>query len=168
MISYSFNFEDVFLERIFKDKASGFYIELEANHPEIGSITKHFSDKGWTGINTTSDRASYEVISQSRPNDINVNINLSKNQPEAPRKAETKTSQGALTSPTHKTNYLPEMKYENLQSIFDIFKILIADFLIINYTDKLSDILSSINWENFSASIILLRSTPVPETNHPG
>jgi len=51
MISYAQNFEDVILERIFKDKESGFYVDIGACHPVYDSVTYHFYLKGWSGIN---------------------------------------------------------------------------------------------------------------------
>jgi FkbM family methyltransferase len=50
MISYAQNFEDVLLERIFKNLDSGFYIDIGAQDPILDSVSLHFYDKGWTGI----------------------------------------------------------------------------------------------------------------------
>ena len=50
MISYAQNFEDVLLERIFKNLDSGFYIDIGAQDPIQDSVSLHFYNKGWTGI----------------------------------------------------------------------------------------------------------------------
>ncbi len=50
-ISYASNFEDVLLNRIFKDVADGFYIDIGADHPVYSSTTKSFYDRGWSGVN---------------------------------------------------------------------------------------------------------------------
>ena len=46
-VSYAQNFEDVILNRIFKDKESGFYIDVGAHHPIYDSVTKAFYERGW-------------------------------------------------------------------------------------------------------------------------
>ena len=74
MISYSQNGEDVILERIFADKKLGFYIDIGASHPENLSVTKHFYDKGWRGINIDPLKNCMDTFVQSRSRDINLNI----------------------------------------------------------------------------------------------
>ena len=51
MISYPQNFEDAVLNRVFHDVENGRYIDVGAYDPVIDSVTKHFYDKGWTGVN---------------------------------------------------------------------------------------------------------------------
>ena len=51
MISYAQNFEDVVLNRVFHNVDHGLYIDIGAYDPVIHSLTKHFYDKGWSGVN---------------------------------------------------------------------------------------------------------------------
>ena len=51
MVSYAQNHEDVLLRRVFPDEPNGFYIDVGANDPVRDSVTKHFYDRGWHGIN---------------------------------------------------------------------------------------------------------------------
>jgi len=71
MISYAQNCEDVLLERVFKDAATGFYIDIGAYHPTIGSVTKTFYDRGWSGINVEPG-AVFDELVRERPRDTNV------------------------------------------------------------------------------------------------
>lgn len=48
---YSQNFEDVFLARCFKGRTNGFYIDVGAQDEEADSVTRHFYETGWSGIN---------------------------------------------------------------------------------------------------------------------
>ena len=48
---YSQNFEDVMLARCFSARSQGFYIDVGAQHEEIESVTKHFYEAGWSGVN---------------------------------------------------------------------------------------------------------------------
>ena len=50
-ISYAQNLEDVLLWRALGHIKNGFYIDVGANHPEWDSVTKHFYDLGWRGVN---------------------------------------------------------------------------------------------------------------------
>jgi FkbM family methyltransferase len=51
MISYAQNFEDVYLARAFRGRRDGFYVDVGAGDPVVDSVTKHFYDLGWHGIN---------------------------------------------------------------------------------------------------------------------
>src|SRR4051812_45015946 len=77
MISYSQNFEDVMLERALKHISSGFYIDVGAWHPDIDSVTRHFYDKGWSGVNVEPVQRHFEILVQSRPRDTNLKLALS-------------------------------------------------------------------------------------------
>ena len=76
MISYAQNFEDVLLNRVFKGKQNGFYIDVGAAHPSILSVTKSFYDAGWSGINIDPIPEFYQLLQKERPRDINLNIAL--------------------------------------------------------------------------------------------
>lgn len=77
MISYAQNLEDVLLARFFETESDCFYIDVGAGHPSYHSVTKHFSDSGWTGINIEPRKALYKELCRKRPNDSNLNIAVS-------------------------------------------------------------------------------------------
>jgi FkbM family methyltransferase len=74
MITYAQNFEDVMLARLFRGQASGFYIDIGAWHPTQHSVTRHFYDLGWNGINVEPIRRLHEAFLHERPRDINLNV----------------------------------------------------------------------------------------------
>ncbi|MBD6615800.1 FkbM family methyltransferase [Komarekiella sp. 'clone 1'] len=76
-ISYAQNFEDVLLNRVFKHKTKGFYIDVGALHPTFCSVTKAFYDLGWSGINIEPIKECHNLFEQERPRDINLNVALS-------------------------------------------------------------------------------------------
>lgn len=76
MISYAQNFEDVLLERVFKDQQEGFWIDVGAWEDTFDSVTKHFYNKGWRGINIEPVPYYWQKLEQGRPRDINLNIAL--------------------------------------------------------------------------------------------
>src|SRR4051812_32202488 len=73
LISYAQNFEDVLLRRVFADREDGFYVDIGAFDPVIGSVTKIFYDRGWSGINIEPGSA-FERLKSERARDINLNI----------------------------------------------------------------------------------------------
>lgn len=77
MISYAQNAEDVVLRRAFASSATGFYIDVGASHPVWDSVTKHFYDSGWSGINIEPLPNRFSELERERPRDINLNVGLS-------------------------------------------------------------------------------------------
>jgi FkbM family methyltransferase len=82
-ISYAQNFEDVILQRAFKGQDRGFYIDVGAAHPSFHSVTKHFYDSGWQGINVEPLSFFFNQLENERVRDINLNIGLSDTSGEA-------------------------------------------------------------------------------------
>lgn len=74
MISYAQNFEDVILNRVFKAQEGGFYIDVGAWDDTIDSVTKHFYEKNWSGINIEPLPMHHANLEAKRPRDINLNI----------------------------------------------------------------------------------------------
>ena len=65
---YSQNSEDVLLARCFEGENQGFYVDVGAEDPVEGSITRHFYERGWNGINIEPvpfffDRSFYHIMS---------------------------------------------------------------------------------------------------------
>ena len=76
MISYAQNREDVLLNRLFAADYKGFYIDVGANHPILGSVTAHFYSRGWRGINIEPS-CSYSQVAGARTGDLNLQVALS-------------------------------------------------------------------------------------------
>jgi FkbM family methyltransferase len=74
MISYAQNGEDVVLARAFHGRAHGTYVDLGAGHPVLDSVTKHFYDRGWSGLNVEPVKSMHEALSIARPRDVNLNV----------------------------------------------------------------------------------------------
>lgn len=64
--------EDIILNRIFRNKPTGFYVDVGAHHPQKFSNTCYFYDKGWNGINLDAQPGSMELFNKERPRDINI------------------------------------------------------------------------------------------------
>jgi FkbM family methyltransferase len=77
MISYAQNREDVRLARAFAGRASGFYVDVGAHDPVIFSMTKHFYELGWHGLNLEAAPDAADAIQRARPRDTTVNVGVS-------------------------------------------------------------------------------------------
>jgi FkbM family methyltransferase len=72
VISYAQNFEDVMLVRALGDRANGFYVDIGACFPDVASVTRHFYELGWNGVNVEPMGEPFERLQAERPRDINV------------------------------------------------------------------------------------------------
>lgn len=82
MISYAQNFEDVMLWRALKQVNNGFYIDVGAAWPDEHSVTKHFYDNGWSGINCEPNPSFINRYRELRERDINLQRAVSNSQGE--------------------------------------------------------------------------------------
>lgn len=76
MISYAQNHEDVVLARAF-DKPAGFYVDVGAASPVIHSVTNHFYQRGWRGINVEPLELWARQLVDARPRDVNLEVGIS-------------------------------------------------------------------------------------------
>ena len=66
--------EDIIIKKLFaREKKSGFYVDLGANHPFLHSNTAWFWLNGWNGINVDANQKSIAIFNKIRKNDINLN-----------------------------------------------------------------------------------------------
>ena len=75
--SYSFGGADLLVNRFFRDKKDGIYIDIGCYHPKNGSNTYLLHKKGWSGINIDLDEASIDLFNSFRPKDYNKKIAIS-------------------------------------------------------------------------------------------
>jgi FkbM family methyltransferase len=75
-VSYAQNFEDVILNRAFKDRDQGFYIDVGAADPVGHSVTKNFYERGWQGINIEPGSTAFALVQADRTRDINLNVGI--------------------------------------------------------------------------------------------
>src|SRR5271165_325827 len=76
-VSYSLNFEDVILHRLFAGIQSGFYVDVGAGHPRFENDMFALYQRGWRGINIEPNRGFHALLDEERPRDINLWVALS-------------------------------------------------------------------------------------------
>ena len=74
MISYARHWEDVLLARVFPPAHQGFFVDVGAGDPVAGSLTKLFSDRGWTGVNVEPAAAASARLRAGRDRDVNLAV----------------------------------------------------------------------------------------------
>lgn len=79
MVSYAQNAEDVVLRRVFADRTEGFYVDVGACVPVLDSVTLHFYEKGWHGVNVEPDPRYHAELEEARARDINLCTAIGRN-----------------------------------------------------------------------------------------
>lgn len=69
-LTYSANFEDVIINRVFSHIPKGFYIDIGAYHPISCSNTCRLYQRGWRGIVVEPQTKFHDVWRLNRPEDI--------------------------------------------------------------------------------------------------
>jgi FkbM family methyltransferase len=75
--SYSLNFEDVILHRLFPGTENGFYVDVGAGHPRFENDTFSLYRRGWRGINIEPNQGFHAALMEERPRDTNIRTVLS-------------------------------------------------------------------------------------------
>jgi FkbM family methyltransferase len=73
-VSYAQNFEDVMLWRALGHVQNGFYVDVGAWSPDLHSVTKAFSERGWRGINIEPNPYYFAQLVEKRPFDTNLAV----------------------------------------------------------------------------------------------
>jgi FkbM family methyltransferase len=74
-ISYAQNFEDVMLWRALSHHVhKGFFIDVGAWSPDLHSVTKAFSERGWSGINIEPNPHFHSQLVEKRSSEINLRV----------------------------------------------------------------------------------------------
>ena len=72
--SYSMLGEDLIIEKFFKKKNKGIYVDIGCYHPIDGNNTHLLFKKGWEGLNIDLNKTSIDLFNIARKNDINLRI----------------------------------------------------------------------------------------------
>ena len=75
--TYSMLGEDIFIDKFFKNKKTGFYVDVGAYHPLEGNNTNLLYKKNWNGINIDVNPLSIKLFKYARKDDLNLNIGIS-------------------------------------------------------------------------------------------
>lgn len=158
MISYAQNFEDVILERVFQEKFDGFYLDIGACYPEQASVTKHFYDKGWSGVNVEPMEGPYNLLVLERTRDINVRAAVAGYTGEIKIfPGPTMGESSALIGEKAKTG--STVPCYTLDALCDLYVTHDIDFLKIDVEGLEKDIVVNAGWRAYRPKVILIEAT---------
>lgn len=168
LISYSQNHEDIVLARIFKPwNKKGHWIDIGAGHPKFDSVTRLFSDFGWTGINVEPLPEEYALLCQDRPNDINLNCAIGTRAGTAVLYEGPAESRGTST-------LLPEIAALSTKNFAEVKKTEVevrtlssvvehapwkVDFIKIDVEGMEQEVIASADWDAIETDIIIVEAT---------
>lgn len=171
MISYAQNAEDVILRRAFHGIKNGFYVDVGAADPLIDSVTKHFYDLGWRGINIEPQPLFYNRIKRDRKRDINLNIAVG----EVPGDGQMTTfpfNEGLATlnmqiSDHHRAKGLItkaiDVKVQTLENILLKYAKKRIDFIKVDVEGSEQTVLNSFDIKKWKPKVLIIEST-FPDT----
>ncbi len=76
-LSHSAFGEEILVNRIFKNVSKGFYIDVGALNPKIGSLTYFLYKKGWNGLNIDLTKNNIELFRLIRKRDKSIQVAVS-------------------------------------------------------------------------------------------
>jgi FkbM family methyltransferase len=166
IISYAQNNEDILLARILEPwKRHGHWIDVGAGHPTFDSVTRLFSDFGWTGINVEPLILEYKLLCTERTKDINLNCAIGLNVgtallyegPPESRGTSTLMRANAIADGCNDTP-TTEVEVVTLASViasspWDI------DFIKIDVEGMEEQVISSADWRDIPARVVVVEAT---------
>jgi FkbM family methyltransferase len=167
MISYAQNFEDVMLARAFKGQSAGFYVDVGTWHATDDSVTKHFYDLGWSGINIEPVLESFLAIRTARARDININAAVGTS--EKPVELYVVNETGLSTSnrnyaSSHKKSgfvvaptIVPSISLRSICQEHARSKTI--DFMKIDVEGAEADVIASADWHQYRPRIVVVEAT---------
>lgn len=166
MISYAQNFEDVMLERVFRNQREGFYIDVGAMDPVFDSVTKTFYDRGWCGINIEPNEWFCDKLRAQRPRDLNLNVAVGQREDNRPfyifEKYGNSTFEEShcdrFAEDGHKVD-VKTVKITTLEAICKRYVTRPIDFLKIDCEGWEKMALEGADWERFRPTIVIVEAT---------
>jgi FkbM family methyltransferase len=171
MISYAQNFEDVMLERVFRGRERGFYVDVGAWHPVIDSVTAHFYASGWSGINVEPEPVAFSLVAEARPRDVNLAVALGGADEERPLYIASGCSSFVREyaeqwlGPNSDVKQVP-VRVTTLGEVCREYAREPIDFLKIDVEGWEREVIAGGDWERFRPRVVLVEAT-VPNTTVP-
>jgi FkbM family methyltransferase len=173
MLSYAQNFEDVMLWRALKGVGEGFYVDVGAWHPEMDSVTRHFYETGWRGINVEPNPDALSLLLRARPRDINLGVAVGARKGKACFHAFKESGLSTLdraVATGHRSLGLEEAQFSvevvSLNAIFKKHAPNTVHFLKIDCEGSEGNVINAFNLVRFRPWVILVEATK-PNSQEP-
>ena len=169
--SYSLSNVDLVIERIFKKKNKGIFIDVGCNHPIKYNNTYLLYKKGWSGINIDLDMESINQFNKLRKRDINIQTLITSYDNEEKdlffyhdRSAINTISKDLANSRKNQYKDIRKLKGKSLNTIIENskFKNLKIDLLSIDIENYEYEALKNFNFQKYDIDMIV---TEITDTN---
>jgi FkbM family methyltransferase len=173
MVSYAENAEDVVLRRAFRG-GHGYYVDVGAYHPTENSVTKHFYDKGWSGINIEPQRHFCQLLAAERPRDVNLELAVGTQTDRVqlvtyPGMEALGTMSEEVVREHQRLGLTPvtvQVEVVQLESVLEQYVEQPIDFLKIDVEGKEADVLKSFDLTRWRPRVLVIEAT-FPGTARP-
>ncbi len=164
MLSYAQNGEDVVLQRVFAGQASGFYVDVGACHAAVDSVTLHFYERGWRGVNIEPDRELHAALAAARPRDVNLCVAVGRGRARVPYYPTGTRGHGTLgqelasaRSKGRSSERVPQLP---LSDVIDCYgpDDTDVDFLKIDVEGWEAEVIASGDWERHRPRVLLIEA----------
>lgn len=166
MISYAQNAEDVVLARLFRNQTAGQYVDVGAGHPTEDSVTKHFSDAGWHGVNVEPMEREHRLLCEERPDDVNLQVALAEHGGRAPFFEAPLENRGASTMSRHIVERYRDQVFTpvtvDVTTLADVCRRHVTggiDFLKIDVEGQEEAVIRGADWEQFRPRVLVVEAT---------
>jgi len=163
--SYSMLGEDIFINKFFKNKKKGFYVDVGAYHPLDASNTQLlYKKKNWNGINIDVNPLSIELFKYLRKDDLNLNIGVSDKKKFVKlyfrKKINMLNTLSKKLAKIHFRNGFQEktVKTNTLNNILELskYKNKQIDFLNLDVEGNELNVLKSLNFKKYKPSLLCI------------
>lgn len=161
------------LNRVFKGRKDGFYIDVGACDPVIESVTKFFYDEGWSGINIEPNDGFYRKLLKERPRDINLRLALGEH--EESRSMHMFDNIGNSTFEDAVRDHYVERGFRTVDQTVRVSTLAAVcrdfvkqeiDFLKIDCEGWEEAVIKGADWERFRPIVVVVEAT-APDTTIP-
>jgi FkbM family methyltransferase len=172
---YAQHGEDKTIEQLLGKRRMGFFIDIGAQDPVTDSVTKHFYDEGWTGVNIEPVFEHFQDLQKARPRDLNLQLVVSdENDEEQP----FIYIPGTGLSTIHAENanravargHTQEMRYIHRRTLQHICELYVPvghiDFLKIDVEGSEEAVIRGHDWERWRPELVIVEATH-PCTDEP-
>ena len=168
--SYSISNVDLVIERIFKKKKKGIFIDVGCNHPIKYNNTYLLYKKGWSGINIDLDQESIKQFNEFRTRDVNIQTLVTSFDNEEKnlyfyhnRSAINTISKELVESRNNNFKEIKKIKGKSLNSIIENskFKNSKIDLMSIDIENYEFEALKNFNFNKYNIDIIVAEITDI-------
>jgi len=148
--------EDIAVNRIFKNKYNGNYLDIGAYHPFKGSLTYLLYKKGWNGTNIDISKTSIDLFNISRPKDNNINCAIGKDSGKTYYFENSPINQQNSLFQKNQKQLKIEIEIRSVNKLIEEYKLDLPDYINIDTEGNEIDVLNGIDFSKIKPSLLTI------------